>query len=512
MQGQTAQLSRRELLKYGAVGLGGLILPLGLKEAETLGGFGPGRPAVRRAGGGSSDITSPSVKHFDVDLPIPPVLQPVRSDSTTDYYEVTMRQARVQILPNLTTTIWGYNGITPGPTIVARRGHRAVVRQINQLPEPMSVHYHGGVTPALHDGYPENLVQPGASWDYEYPNVQAAATNWYHDHAVHTTARHVYMGLAAMYLVRDDLETSFNLPQGPYEIPLVLQDRIFDSSGALVYDNNDNSGVVGDVQLVNGAPWPRLPVFPRKYRFRLLNGANWRRYDLTLSNGQPFVMLGTESGFLRAPVSLPMIRLYQAERADVVIDFSRVPVGSTVVLSNQSDEAQGTGMADIMRFDVVPMPLGGTDDSQLPATLAQYEDLTTPQVVAQAVRTREFRFERSNGAYVINGQVWDRNRVDANPRYGDVEIWKFINSSGGWYHPIHVHLVDFQILDRDGLPPQPWERGRKDVVALGENNTARVLIKWDPQQYQGLTGRYVMHCHNIDHEDHDMMTQFEVLA
>ena len=494
------------------------MLPLGLERIGLFGQSQANGLVVRRAGDGDVSFHSPAVRHFEVPLPVPPVLQPIARDATTDYYEVSMRQATQQILPGLTTSIWGYNGLYPGPTIEARRGRRAVVKQTNQLPEAMSVHNHGGVTPPEHDGYAENitlpgrgtlptLIQPGGSWTYEYPNQQAACTNWYHDHAVHTTAEHVYRGLAAFYLVRDDLESSFNLPQGPFEVPLVFQDRLFDATGALVYNNNNHSGVVGDIQLVNGAPWPRLQVAARKYRFRLLNGSNWRRYELRLSTGQPFIQIGTESGFLRAPQSLPMLRLYQAERADVVVDFSGVPVGSTVILQNGSAEAFGTGMADVMAFEVVRT---AADDSQVPATLAQFEDLTTPEALARVSVRRQFKFDKSNEIWVINDHTWDTNRFEANPRLGTTEIWEFLGGSG-WYHPIHVHLIDFQILDRNGNPPALWERGRKDTVALGEGENARVIIKWDPQQYLGFTGPYMIHCHNVDHEDHDMMAQYNLL-
>jgi FtsP/CotA-like multicopper oxidase with cupredoxin domain len=479
--------------------------------------------ALSQAGGlASRAIASPVVRRFQVDLPRPRRLAPDRSDATTDYYTIEARAARQEILPGLQTTVWGYNGLYPGPTIEARRGRRGVVRLINSLPEPLSVHHHGGITAPQHDGYAEDillngvrqstLVRPGKTWDYEYPNDQNACTNWYHDHAIHQTAEHVYRGLAGAYFIRDDEELSFNLPQGEFEIPLVLQDKLFDAGGELVYDSNDHAGLEGDVQLVNAAPWPRVPVAARKYRFRLLNGANWRRYDLSLSNGMQWIQLGNESGFLRAPQRVPMIRMFPGERNDVVLDFAALPVGATVTLLNRAKEAIGTPMEQVLRFEVVRT---AADDSQIPAALASYEDLTTPAVVSGAAKTREFVFERKNGFYAINGQIWDVNRFDASPRLGTTEIWSFVNKAGGWYHPIHVHLVDFQILDRGEpgkrRPASPWERGRKDVVALGENEQARVVIKWDPATLLGFTGPYMIHCHLVEHEDHDMMTQFQLL-
>jgi spore coat protein A, manganese oxidase len=523
MEGQ--RLTRRRFLALTAAGAGGILLQQGLSRlGNTAQDHSAHGVTLLEAGSkGAIAQASPAVGRFQAALPIPSVLQPTSSDATTDYYTLHAAVTRHEILPGFQTSLYTYGEAFPAKTIEARRGRTTKLRVYNDLPSQMiSCHNHGGVTAAQHDGYAEDitingvklptLIRTGASWEYEYPNQQSACTNWFHDHGIHHTAEHVYRGLAGFYLIRDDEEASFNLPQGPYEIPLVLQDRIFDSSGELRYAHNGHDGVEGDVQLVNGAPWPRLQVAARKYRFRLLNGSTWRRYHLQFSNKLPFRQIGTESGFLRAPVNQQMIRMYPAERVDVVVDFSKVAVGTTIYLTNQSKESKGTPMQQMMAFEVVRTE---SDDSQVPAALASYEDLTTPAAVGRSVITRKFVFDRTNGIYAINGKGWNVKRFDARPRLGTTEIWRFINNSGGWFHPIHVHLVNFQILDRkiDGKTskPLPWERGRKDTVAIPENEEARVVIKWDAEEYQHFTGPYMMHCHNVDHEDHDMMTQFEVL-
>jgi FtsP/CotA-like multicopper oxidase with cupredoxin domain len=524
------RLSRRKFLGLGAAGAGGLLLQYGLRQAristsDHLAHHQSAAPGLifREAGSASaSALASPTVKRFQVPLPIPKVHQPSSSDATTDYYEISAKVNRQEILPGLMTTIWGYDGEYPGKTFSARRGRRMVVKVTNELPEPISCHYHGGVTAPEHDGYAEDivlngvtmptLIRPGKSWTYEYTNEQGACTNWFHDHAIHKTAEHVYRGMASFYLVRDDEEASFNLPQGEFEIPLVFQDRLFTSSGELVYDNNSHAGVEGDVQLVNGAPWPRLQVQARKYRFRMLVGTNWRRYDFALSHSLKFIQIGTDSGFLRAPLQHSMLRMYGAERNDVIVDFSQVPVGTTVYLYNKAKEAIGTKMEQVMAFEVVASAL---DDSQVPTQLSSYENLTTSSAIAKSVATRQFVFERTNGYYAINGKIWDPKRFDGSPRLGTTEIWKLVNKSGGWFHPIHIHLINFQVLSRGeiGKPGKPWawETGRKDVVAVPENSEVNVIIKWDAHEYRNFTGPYMMHCHNVDHEDHDMMTQFKVL-
>jgi FtsP/CotA-like multicopper oxidase with cupredoxin domain len=267
-----------------------------------------------------------------------------------------------------------------------------------------------------------------------------------------------------------------------------------------------------------------MQVEPRKYRLRILNGSIWRRYDLTLSNGRPFLQIGTDDGFMNEPVSMPMIRMFFAERVDVIVDFSGLSVGAQVKLLNTNDEARGTPMSEIMLFEVVPpksMPLVDTklpDAAAFRAAGIGWQVLTDKATVDAALRymnqnkiKREFRFDRENGIYSINGLGWDENRYDAEPRLGTTEVWTFINKSNGWYHPIHIHLTDFQVIDRNGKPPYAWERGRKDTVDLGGNETVRVIITFDPVKLLGFTGPYMIHCHNTDHEDHDMMTQFKLV-
>jgi len=437
---------------------------------------------------------------------VPPVLRPVRRDDTTDYYEVTQRAGAAGILPGAPTEIWGFEGIAPGPTIHARRGRRVVVRHTNRLEVPTVVHLHGGATPPDSDGFPTDVIAPATSRTYAYPNDQPAATLWYHDHAMHQTGRNIYKGLAGLYLIHDDEEEKLGLPSGPYDVPLLIQERSLRADGGLEYDRDRNLGALGDLVLVNGIPWPRMAVCARKYRFRIVNGGNASVFRVALSSGRPLVQIATDLGILSRAVESASIPLAMSERVDVIVDFSPYAVGSHVVLRNlMADGAR----ADIMRFDVV---CAERDTSVLPDRLGSIERIP----VKAAARSREFTFGPGpvsfslESRWTINGQGFDPDRVIATPRLGDVEVWRLVNRKRfgiiGMLHPVHLHLVRFQILARNGGPPDPHEAGWKDTVSVPPGEDVTIIARFD-----GYRGRYLIHCHNLEHEDHDMMARYDVV-
>ena len=518
------KISRRRFLKVGAMAGAGLALPLGTFSV----------PLSRLAA--SASVQSPSAEPFESPLPVPPVLKPVRTSADTDYYEITQRVGSQEILPGLKTEIWGYDGIFPGPTIEARSGRNAVIRQWNELRVPVSTHLHGGKTPPASDGYPTDLILPkgrgqGTSAhaghgsvggnsnyfkDYSYPNGQRAATLWYHDHRMDFTGPQVYKGLAGLYLLRDEVEDSLPLPGGEREVPLVIADRTFREDGSLYYPSIDPSlteepgvfssatngmysGVFGDTVLVNGAPWPYLEVSNTRYRFRVLNASNARPYELALdpppSDGKPFAQIGSDGGLLEAPISHDRILISPGERFDVVVDFSRYLVGQEVTLRNLRG---GGRTSDVMRFVVARRE---EEESAVPERLAPAEELPSP---GEAEVTRRFQFIAGvlGGMSTVNGEVFDPDRIDARPRLGSTEVWEL---SADPAHPIHLHLVHFKVLSRDDGPPGPYDAGWKDTVFL-EGGTVRVIARFD-----GYRGKYVFHCHNLEHEDMMMMANFEVV-
>lgn len=464
-------------MKMGAIGGAALALPL--DRIAALAGEAGVRP-------------------FRVPLAIPPVLKPVRTGKNRDYYVTTMRRARAEILPGKRTPIWGFDGHYPGPTIKARRGREIIIRRKNDLSVPTTTHLHGGEVPSLSDGHPARLIAPGETYDFVYPNQQPTATLWYHDHAHHHTSRNNYMGLNGFYLIEDEEEEDLNLPKGKYDIPLVLQDRSFKPDGSFKFKDKIDD-IFGDTYLVNGRPMPFLKVANRKYRFRILNGSHSRGYTLALDSGESLIQIGSDQGLLAAPYPVLSIPIWPSERTEIVIDFSRYPVGSTIVLQDLSDPNDPSSGKPIMQFRIAREE---EDTSSLPPVLRPIERLLPgPDTVE-----REFVLSKDieTNRWVINGKAFDPDRIDIEPRLGDTEVWTFRNDSSA-PHPMHVHLVRFQVLDRSNLQLSPGELGWKDTVRVDPSRTVRVIMR-----FEGFTGRYMFHCHNLAHEDHSMMGQMRV--
>src|SRR3954470_15398651 len=506
------QLSRRDLLKVGLFSSAALMLPAE-RIARTQLAVADRMP--------ESKLPAP----FTMPWQTPPAARKT-AVGTTDYFSIYQRQSQVKILPDRLTTIWGYadgpNGapVTPGPTIYVDQGRPAVVRQMCELPERhpqlgyqvwTSTHLHGSCSLPEYDGYASDTTNPGQGKDYHYPNTQDARTLWYHDHGVHITANNAYMGLAAQYIMHDPIERALPIPHEPYDVPLVLKDVMFHETGELLIDDNNQNGIYGDVILVNGVPWPKMEVEPRKYRFRFLNASISRSYDMALDTGEPLTVIGTDGGLMPHPQPCASVKIGMAERYEIVIDFAKYKPGQRVVLENlgpkNNIDYETTGV--VMAFEVGAV-VTDPSNNEIPQDLnpnMRVMGLTE----ADAMRTRQMRFERGNGHWTVNGQTWEDvvnsgyELTVANPGFEDIEIWELQNPGGGWFHPVHIHLVDFKVLDRNGQAPYDYEKGPKDVVYIGESETVRVIMRFENQR-----GKYMMHCHNLVHEDHDMMVQFEV--
>ena len=433
-----------------------------------------------------------------------------------DHFALTEQLGRAQILPGLSTPVAGYNGIFPGPTIRAKRGTRIELRMRNGFPEApglllpqrtdTSTHLHGSPSLPQYDGYANDITIPGYVKTYKYPNAEKASTLWYHDHRHLVTAQNVYSGLAGFYPFSDQFERE-QLPQGEFDVPLMLSDAQFNPDGSLRYDIEQDKGLWGDIILVNGVPWPTMKVKPRIYRFRVLIASISRSYRPTLSNGDPVYIVGTDGGMVPVVQAVQSWRQGTAERVEILIDFRKFKVGQTVDLRNLSNKnnIDFANTDKIMRFQVVA-------DSGPASTITAIPTMElTP---AMAVAKRQLRFERQSGEWKVNGVTWDDVEATgfkllfANPMPFKVEQWTMVNESGGWFHPVHIHLINARIIARNtnGGKPFAWELGPKDVFYLGENESVTALMQFNTQP-KG-EGKYMIHCHNLVHEDHDMMVQF----
>jgi spore coat protein A len=498
-------------------------------------------------------LNTSRLERFVDALPLPAIARPTGRTARPDgmpgsvaCYRGAMREFACKVHRDMPPTrMWGYNGASPGPTFEARSGEPLLIEWRNELPPQhlfavdhslhgaeaskpdvrTVVHLHGGRTAPQFDGHPELWYTPGRSGAYFYPNQQEAAALFYHDHAMGITRLNTMAGLVGLYLLRDETEDALRLPQGRYEVPLVLYDRNFTTDGQLHYPVSGKpaspwvSEFIGNTILVNGKIAPFLDVEPRRYRLRVLNASNGGFYFLSFAKeqepgkGQPFFQIGSDQGLLAQPVSLEHVFLAPGERADLIIDFA-VHAGQSLLLRNQS--------AVTMQFRVA----GGrvNDTSKLPATLRKLER-TSEQT---AVFTRELyladhqdRLGQSH-MMMLNGQHWSMP-VTERPKLNSTEIWSFINLTDDT-HPIHLHLVRFQILDRrpfdmqvylltkkvvwtgPPMPPDANEMGWKDTVRVAPTLVTRIIVK-----FEGYPGRYVWHCHVLEHEDNEMMRPYDVV-
>jgi spore coat protein A len=457
------------------------------------------------------------------------------------FYRIAMRQIAAKLHRDLApTSLWAYGASIPGPTIEARSGQGVPIEWVNALPQrhflPIDhtlhgaeadkpevravVHVHGAKAPPESDGWPEDWYTPGKSANYFYPNQQDPAMLWYHDHAMGINRLNIYAGLFGLYVLRDEVEDRLNLPRGRYEIPLVLADRFLKRDGSLDYPVSDHPGapwvpeVFGNAMLVNGKLFPYLNVEPRKYRFRLLNASNGRFFQPSLSNDQKFHVIGTDQGLLPAPIEVANFVFAPGERVDLIVDFRDHP-GEQIVLRS--------GAFELMQVRVARGRV--PDDSSLPAALRAVEKI--PESAAVKTRTLTIVESMNRGGQsmrmLLNGAHWSMP-VTETPVLDSVEIWTIVNPTED-SHPIHLHLVRFQLLDRRPFngelyqatgqiryggplePPEPYESGWKDTIRAHANMVTRFIVR-----FAGYPGRYVWHCHVLEHEDNEMMRPFTVLA
>ena len=425
--------------------------------------------------------------------------------------------------------VWTLNGSFPGPTLRIARGETARILLENELPEETILHWHGLNVPEVADGHPRFAIRPGETYRYEFDVRDRAGLYWYHPHTHGRTAPQTYKGMAGLLIVEDEEEEALQLPRDEYEIPLVLQDKRLGTAGSLEYEAAMGPdvmlGYLGDTAFANGVTDSFVEVTRSTYRLRILNASNARIFDLGLSTGDGMMLLGTDGGLLEEPVALDRIMMGTGERADLLVDFSRFSPGDRVILRSLPFQIpgmmgmgmgrggpgmgrgrgmmgglpQGAGM-DLVEFVVTGGPRN--EGGPLPSRLSRIQG---PQVAADT-RQREFRFSSMMMQHTINGRAFELDRIDQRVPRGRTEVWSIWNDSE-LPHPVHIHVGQFRVVSRTGGRNRlmPWERGLKDTVLVLPGERVDVAVRFDH-----YTGVFLLHCHNLEHEDMGMMTNFSV--
>jgi FtsP/CotA-like multicopper oxidase with cupredoxin domain len=438
---------------------------------------------------------------------------------------LTAGPADVQVLPGAPTRMWTFNGEFPGPTIRRPSGTPTRVTLDHRLPaaDTLTLHHHGAHAAPDDDGQPrpEVAVAPGTRRTYTYGlredgAPERAAPQWYHDHSHGRTERNTWNGLCGLFIVEDDFERRLPLPRGASEVPLVITGRRFDDRNQLVDPAAFQSAPPFDdtpetAHLVNGTLKPHLAVEPRRYRLRILNASSFHPYNLGLDGGQ-LVQIGTESGLLPAPVRRAAYVIGPGERIDLIADFTGL-AGRTVTLSSSAFSGQtlATQPADapLMQFRVAGAPV--RDRTSVPDELRPLPEWT--RSIDRGAVDHVWAFglgaDEHSGqtAWTINGRPFDHERVDLRAEIGSVQRWLLVNASGHpMSHYIHIHGVDWYVLSRNGRPPTGSEDGLKETFRLDPGEVLLVAGK-----VTDFLGPYMVHCHMLNHEDHGMMSTWEVV-
>lgn len=525
------QISRRDALKLMGLGAGTL----------TLSACGLLPPAS------ANPTAVPAIPTSFPPLPDLPLLA----------VDLTAGRATLPIFPGTETSVLKYQASVKegsgesvqtlsdsylGPIFRVRQGQRVQVHLKNELPDPTIIHWHGLRIPEVMDGHPRYAVAPGKSYDYDFQVINRAGMYWFHPHPHQLTGPQVYYGLAGLFIVSDEDEAALGLPSGEYDLPLVIQDRTFDSQNQMVYLANGMMdqmiGFLGDTILVNGAPNASVEVKASAYRLRLLNGSNSRIYKLAWQDGTPLTVIATDGGLLEAPVTRDYLTLAPGERVEVWADFSgRTGSEMRMVSLPFSGFSNGGGMmmgggsslSNGAPFDILNLKVGekGADVFPLPAQLSNIARYRVEDAVNQN-NPRSFTLAMQGMTHTINGRMFEMDSVERDEivRLGDLEVWEFINLEGGggmgmgmmnieMPHPMHIHGVQFQVLERQiarGFESAYQElsggfvdNGWKDTVLVMPGEAVKVLVR-----FENYTGTFLYHCHNLEHEDAGMMRNYRI--
>jgi blue copper oxidase len=516
--------------------------PINRRDFLRLSGLGA---AAILGGGLTSLLSACSANPTTVNLPATATLIPPVASSNWVEIALHAKLDEVAIFPGQKTRVWRYVGEVLegdpntlqnipnsylGPIIQVPRGQNMRVHFTNNLSEESIIHWHGLHVPEAADGHPRLAIEPGETYTYEFTVADRAGTYWYHPHPHGRIGPQAYYGLAGLFIIHDDEEEALGLPSDEYDIPLVIQDRLFDKDNQLIYDGNgmmdQMMGFLGNRLLINGQADYNLSVATRPYRLRLLNGSNSRICKLAWEDGTPLTVIGTDGGLLEYPVEKEYITLAPAQRIELWVDFSGRSVGDQLRLINLPSAAPD-GNATYPVLNIV-VERAESSVEILPKQLSTITWHNETQAVNRN-SSRDFILAMGMGMrWTINDRTFEMTNVakDEIVKLGDLEVWEFINQAGGGMgmmggmalpHPMHVHGLQFQVIERDidSAGRAAWntlrdgyvDEGWHDTVLVMPGERVKILLKFE--DFEGL---YLYHCHNLEHEDMGMMRNYRVEA
>lgn len=455
--------------------------------------------AVSAPRGFVGDIARPTREATD-----PPALVNISKEAKTVEVNITAAVTMLSLMPGVKSEAYAYNGHVPGPTLEVREGDHVIVHFRNELPEPTTVHWHGIHLPFESDGSPFHPIKSGETHDYEFTvRVGTAGTYWYHPHPDRRTGFAIGKGLYGAIVVR---AANDPLPRMREKL-LVLSDNRFLRDGTIDFPEpaSDHGGVdeengrEGPTLFVNGQVMPTLSIRRGEVqRWRVINASAGRIYRIAI-RGQSFVQVGTDGGLLESPREINEVLLATGERVELLVRGAGA-LGSSTVLQNlpydryapQTRPKDWSSTMDMLTLRTTSEP--PVAPVTIPTTLRKIVRLDP--AAATAVRTVVF------GQGMINGKLMDMSRVDVSTTVGATEIWE-IENVVGMDHPFHLHGFQFQVLDRNGVA-EPY-RAWRDMLNIPKHSTARIIVRYDD-----YPGKWMFHCHILDHEDHGMMGVLEV--
>lgn len=451
----------------------------------------PGRPMTMGHGHGNLPLQHSTGEN---ELNIPPILKSDKEEENDIYYTIEAQKGKTEIFEGIQTETLGYNSSFLGPVVKLKKGQIAHLKLKNSLDEETTFHWHGLIIGGEADGGPHDVIQPGEEKEITFKVQQDRATLWFHPHPEGNTAKQVFEGLAGLMYIEDDTDDPY--VYGENDFPLIIQDRTFNNQKQLDYRfANHPDGTEGETLLINGTIDPRLTVNKEKVRLRLLNGSNARNYTFKLSNNQSFQQTASDGGLLNEPVELTELQLTPAERAEIVVDFSKIKENEDVSLIMDDGTV-------LLPFKINDKENEVKDEIQEPLNPVTISDEEMQKPVSKEIVLFGMGHHVS-----INGKKFDMNRIDFTQKKGETEIWEIYNKPdmmGGMIHPFHIHGTQFKVISINGEEPPENLQGYKDTIALDPGDKAKIAVKFEEE------GVYMYHCHILEHEDNGMMGQLKV--